>query len=428
MNILMFSNTYLPHVGGVARSVHLFADTFRRMGHQVLVVAPEAEDPPPHEIGVLRVPAIQHFNGSDFAVRLPVPLFLKERIHAFDPDIVHAHHPFLLGCNAATMAAMLEVPLVFTHHTMYEQYTHYVPGDSAAMQRYAIALTVGFANLCDGVIAPSESVRRIDLERGVTSEIRAISTGVDVDAMAKGRGARARRAHGIPADAWVVGHVGRLAAEKNLDFLSRAVCDFLRDHADAWFLVVGDGSYRADLRAVAAEYAVGDRVVDAGTLGGTKLADAYHAMNVFAFASQSETQGMVLAEAMAAGVPVLAVDANGVRDVLQDGMNGRMLPQQDAAAFTAALAELQELEPTAMQALRTAALATGQALSQRNCAQKVLEFYQDLIAATPEPDAEAPSVWEQALHLLEEEWSLMQNRLAAASAALETIMEDANDA
>ena len=124
MNILMMTNTFTPHVGGVARSVEAFTAEYRRRGHRVLVVAPEFENMPEHETGVIRMPAIQHFNGSDFSVVLPTPGFLSSALEEFRPDIVHSHHPFLVGGTALRIARTHELPLVFTHHTMNEQNTH----------------------------------------------------------------------------------------------------------------------------------------------------------------------------------------------------------------------------------------------------------------------------------------------------------------
>jgi glycosyltransferase involved in cell wall biosynthesis len=116
MRIVMMTNTYAPHVGGVARSVEAFAAEYRRRGHQVLVVCPEFENAPKQEPNVVRVPAIQRFNGSDFSVVLMTPRWLRTTVEAFAPDIIHSHHPFLLGATAVRLARMLDVPLVFTHH------------------------------------------------------------------------------------------------------------------------------------------------------------------------------------------------------------------------------------------------------------------------------------------------------------------------
>ena len=139
MKIAMFTNTYLPHVGGVARSVKTLEDGCRARGHRVKVIAPDfdgAEKSP----DVLRVPAIQHFNGSDFCVRLPVPNIIREFVEEFKPDIIHSHHPFLLGDAALREARKLHVPILFTHHTLYERYTHYMPLDSPALKRVAIQM------------------------------------------------------------------------------------------------------------------------------------------------------------------------------------------------------------------------------------------------------------------------------------------------
>ena len=135
----------------------------------------------------------------------------------------------------------------------------------------------------------------------------------------------------------VVGTVGRLAEEKNLDFLSRALARFLAATPEAYALVVGDGPSHEPMAELFAAAGLAGRVVFTGALRPPALIDAYHAMNVFAFASLTETQGLVLAEAMAAGVAVVAIDAPGAREIVRDGVNGRLLGEADEAAFHAAL-------------------------------------------------------------------------------------------
>jgi glycosyltransferase involved in cell wall biosynthesis len=136
MRILMVTNTFTPHVGGVARSIETFTKSLRENGHHVLTIAPTFEDSPEHEQQVVKVPAKQRFNGSDFSVVYPFGDSLAEAVRSFAPDLVHSHHPFLLGGTALRMARVEDVPLIFTHHTMYEQFTQYVPGDSPALKRF----------------------------------------------------------------------------------------------------------------------------------------------------------------------------------------------------------------------------------------------------------------------------------------------------
>jgi glycosyltransferase involved in cell wall biosynthesis len=121
MNILMMTNTFTPHVGGVAGSVSSFTETYRARGHRVMVIAPEFDNQPAQETDVLRIPALQHFNGSDFSVVLTVPGYISDAVERFKPDIIHSHHPFLIGSNALRFAYTYDLPLVFTHHTFFER-------------------------------------------------------------------------------------------------------------------------------------------------------------------------------------------------------------------------------------------------------------------------------------------------------------------
>jgi glycosyltransferase involved in cell wall biosynthesis len=416
MNIVMMTNTYLPHVGGVARSVQRFCEVYRERGHRVLVVAPEFQNTPEDEHDVLRIPAIQNFNGSDFSVALPLPTLLTEQLDAFRPDIIHSHHPFLVGDTALRAAAIQQVPLVFTHHTMYEQYTHYVPLGAEGIKLFVIALSTGYANRCNRVFAPSESVAKILEERGVHTPIAVVPTGVDVDEFRDGDGLLARKELGIPKDAYVVGHVGRLAPEKNLCFLTDAVARFVITRPDAFFLVVGGGPSSQDIERIFADTGCADRLRLAGKQAGRRLVNSFHAMDVFAFASKSETQGMVLIEAMAAGVPVVALEAPGAREVVVDGENGRLLSEEDAVMMATALAETAAWDSAKRSAARDAAYATAERFSTQACADAALRLYKQTIKAYDRARDYDETGWERLLRGVEQEWHLWANRFAAAKA------------
>lgn len=418
MNIVMFTNTYIPHVGGVARSVEAFANEYRRLGHRVLVVAPEFAGQPQEEQDVVRIPAIQNFNGSDFSVVLPLTGLLTDALDAFQPSIVHAHHPFLLGNTALRIARYRELPLVFTHHTLYEQYTHYAPADAPALKRFVIALATCYANLCGQVFAPSESIAELLLERGVTSPVAVVPTGVNVKHFRHGDGRRFRAAMGIPGDAFVVGHVGRLAPEKNLEFLAEAVAAFLRAERRAHFLVAGKGPSEPGIEAIFARAGLSARTHRAGIVGSAQLADAYHAMDVFAFASTSETQGMVLTEAMAAGVPVVALDAPGTREVVRDGSNGRLLHVETVDAFRAALQWVAGLDEMERQRLRQTCWETASAFSMERCAGKALDLYQGLLDRADGARQEDDGPWTGIANLIQAEWDILSSEAQALGAAM----------
>jgi len=335
-----------------------------------------------------------------------------------EPDVIHAHHPFLLGATALRLARAYRIPMVFTHHTMYERYTHYVPGDSPAMKRFVISLSTSFANLCDTVFAPSESVAEEIARRGVTSPIEVVPTGVDTEALGAGDGAAFRERAGIPREAFVVGHLGRLAPEKNLGFLTRAVAGFLAAEPRARFLVVGVGPSADAIRAELRERGLEGRLHTAGILQGQALADAYAAMDCFAFASMTETQGLVVAEAMAAGSPVVALDAPGVREVVRDGENGRLLATENEEAFAAALGWVVGRDEAAASALRARAVETAERFSLDRSADKALAIYERLRGHPHEDTDDQYDAWDSTLRMIRAEWEMLKDLAGAAGAAL----------
>lgn len=422
MRIAMFTNTFTPHVGGVARSVERFAESLRSAGDEVLIVAPEYGDATESGDDIERVPAMQNFNGSDFSFPLPLKPRLRQRLDAFAPDLLHAHHPYLLGDTALRVAAERDLPLVFTHHTQYEHYTHYTPLDSEAIRTFIIHLSTGYANQCDAVIAPSESIAEILRGRSVERTVTVIPTGVQLSRFADGSGSRFRKRHDLPADGPVIGHVGRLAEEKNLLFLAESVAQAMNESPEAYFVVVGDGPMRDRMQAALSDNGLGERVLFTGTLLGPDLVDAYHAMNVFAFSSTTETQGMVLVEALSAGCPVVALDAPGSREVIRDETNGLCVAQQKASTFAQAV----------LRVLRTPGLGDSDAcvqsaepFSMKRSTERLRGLYQQVIA---EGHGQPPAMevdFESLRRALNAEWELWANRAEAlAGAALETRSEN----
>lgn len=415
----MMTNTFTPHVGGVARSVEHFTAEYRKRGHQVLIVAPVFDKMPEEENNVVRIHAIQHFNGSDFSVVLPASGLLDTAIDRFNPDIIHSHHPFLLGLTALRLAGRHKLPLVFTHHTMYEQYTHYVPGDSKRLKKFVSNLATNYANLCNQVIAPSESIKEILVERGVTTKINVVPTGVQIDNFKQGSGTGMRMVLNIPPDAFAVGHLGRLAPEKNLEFLTESVALFLKKNPKAHFLLVGTGPSLQTIEKVFDREGLHKRFHYIGLLEQPLLAGAYRAMDVFAFASKSETQGMVVTEAMAAGVPVVALDAPGVREVITDDVNGRLLFSETTADFSSALEKMAALSSEELQNLKREALKTADLFSLSHSAEKALLLYEELEKQDFIKEEKEYQQLEPILSVIRSEWDIVKNIVDAAGAALD---------
>jgi len=377
--------------------------------HDVLVVAPRFDNRHEDESGVLRIPAVQNFNGTDFSVPLPAPIKVIGALNDFNPDIIHSHHPFLLGDTALRLAASCNVPVVFTHHTRYEQYTHYLPGDSAALKHFVIDLVIGYCNLCNRVVAPSESIAQILRSHKVESPIEVIPTGIDPLYFAESDRASPRLRLEIPENAFIVGHVGRLAPEKNLAFLVDAVAQFLLRNPAARFLLVGEGPTREEMLGTLARLGLMHRVHLLGVVDRQVLADAYHCMDVFVFASRSETQGMVLAEAMAAGTPVVALDASGVREIVVDTVNGRLLPEEKVGNFVMALEWLAQLPEDQNAQLRRNAYHTAEQFSQGNCVRKMVDLYTRLTGSEPSLRRIDESGWQSARKMLTKEIEILRN-------------------
>ncbi len=411
----MFTNTYLPMVGGVSISIYQFATELRARGHEVLIVAPAFDDgDAPDEDQVLRVAALKNFNDSAFSVPLPLSLELPARVEEFAPDIIHAHHPFFLGDTALRFAGRLGLPIVTTHHTHYGHYLHYIAGEMEWLAEFVDNLCVQHANLCDAVIAPSTSVERELLDGGVTSPVHVIPTGIDLEKYQQGDRAATREGYGFSPDDIVLGHVGRLAPEKNLAFLAHALVDAMQDRANSRTLIVGDGPSRDEMEAIFAAAHLADRVVFTGTLSGNDLYNAYHAMDVFGFASQSETQGIVVAEALAAGAPVVAITAPGVEDVVQDGVNGRLLDTEDAAAFADAVGWCIGAGST----LRDRLPKTVEAFSTTATSDRLETLYADAVARGKRAFDLDHSEWDGWTRRLQAEWDIWSKRVEALGETL----------
>jgi 1,2-diacylglycerol 3-alpha-glucosyltransferase len=379
MKILMVTNTFAPNVSGVARSVTTFTEEYRRRGHRVVVIAPKFDGATRGEVDVIRVRALRNFNGSDYSVVLAPPHYVAKAVDLLKPDIIHSHNPFLLGTTAMRLARSRNLPLVFTHHTLYERYTHYLPGDSTLMKRLAVRRATKYANQSDAVFAPSRSIADLLYERGVTVPIYEVPTGVRIADFDEGDGPGFRAGHRIPTNATVIGYVGRVAEEKNLDFLAHALSTVLTRMPKAYAVIVGDGPSADAMLDVFRERGVVDRVRFTGTLRGDALAAAYHALDVFAFASLTETQGLVLAEAMTAGVPVVAVDAPGAREIVRDQVNGRLLPAADEAAFADAVIWTATHGADSRRRLQNAARTSAAEFSLESVADRALAAYEAII-------------------------------------------------
>jgi glycosyltransferase involved in cell wall biosynthesis len=376
MHIAHFTNTYKPNVNGVVRSVDTFRDAFLRLGHSVFIFAQQHRDYQDKEPFIFRYPAVK-IPGFDYSAPVPISPYIDQMLPSLKLDIIHSNHPILLGSAAANFAEELGLPLVYTFHTRYVEYaasyTVYVPFIEAFVEGIIVDELVKYIRRCHHVITPSDSIKK-NLEEygGVTGKVTTIPTGIDVARFRAADGRAVRERHGLTGRKVLV-TVCRLAEEKNVATMVLAAAQVLKEQPDARLLVVGDGPARNDLEKLAEESGVAAQVVFAGLVPFDEVPDYLKAANVFCYASVTETQGLVTMEAMASGLPVVAVDATGTSDVVQHGQEG-LLTANDADALASALESIL-CDEALYDRLAAAALAKSTEFDMMRQAERMLEVY-----------------------------------------------------
>jgi glycosyltransferase involved in cell wall biosynthesis len=344
VRVALFTNNYLPFCGGVTTSVETLRRGLEVRGHDVWVFAPRFPGAAAGEPRVVRYPSIPAATYPEFSLAVPFWPGMAERIRRLDVDVFHAHHPFLLGPAARRLARRHHRPLVFTYHTRYEKYAHYVPLRRSLVEAAAVRFSTRFAARAHAVLAPSTVIRDELRARGVPTPITVVPTGIDLERFSPGDQAAARRTLGLDPRALVLLYVGRLDREKSVDRIVRAFERVAGTMARARLVLVGQGTRADHLRRLADSLALRDRVHFLGVRPHDTLPACYRAADLFLFASETETQGLVLAEAAACGVPAVAVDAPGCDEVVRDGETGLLTKADPAALAEAAIGLLLDTE------------------------------------------------------------------------------------
>jgi 1,2-diacylglycerol 3-alpha-glucosyltransferase len=370
MRVGFFTEVYHPIVNGIVASVDGLASGLRALGHEVYCFAPHVPGYEERDEPVFRMPSLPLPTSTPY--RLTLPLVSRRNRNAIINrlDVLHAHSPFVTGWMAVRYARRLRVPLVYTYHTQLEEYAHYVPFDPHATRRAASTLTRSFSNLTDAVIVPTASMREHLIDLGVTVRVEVIPSGIDLRQFGSGtRSASIRTSLGAREGERLLLFVSRLAREKNVELLLDAV---RATTVPVRLAIGGDGPERAALEARAAAYGISDRVVFLGSIERLRLPDLYASADAFVFPSVTETQGLVIVEALAAGALVIAADAPPVREVL--GGAGRLVAP-DARAFARAFAEV-PAAPDPAEAAKACAAAARYGIDRQ--ARDVAGLYEDL--------------------------------------------------
>lgn len=381
MKIALFSETYLPLINGVATHVKTLKDGLEALGHQVLVVTADAKAAS-HRIedGVLRCPAMELKELYGFGLAAAYSPERARLLRAFDPDIVHAHTEFNIGFAGVDLAKELHVPLIYTLHTMWDEYLHYVasPTFMPAIRGLAHSYFKYFANHASAIIGPSGKVQTFLHNCGVKKEVTVIPNAVELSQFSKEQTdgaavAKRRRDYGIRPDDLVIGFCGRLAQEKSVHVLLDYFAYCYEKERRLKLIIIGDGPARAALEFQAQQPGLTDSVVFTGGIPHDAVHEVYACCDLYATASKSEVNSISMLEAMAMGLPVLHILDEANAGQVVDGVNGYVF--RDAQELCRLLLGYRDRSPAEKKLLQDSVTASVGHASQAEMAQTVEELY-----------------------------------------------------
>jgi len=380
MRVLMVSDVYFPRVNGVSTSIQTFRRDLAALGCETWLVAPQYPQGWNDDKRVVRQPSrYLVFDPEDRMMRPRATLAACLRLMD-DIDVLHVQTPFIahwIGLRAARHAG---VPVVETYHTFFEEYLHhYLPLLPAALARaFARAVSRKQCNAVAAVVAPSAQLADVLRGYGVTAPIHTIPTGLALDEFAGGDGNAFRARHGIAAERPVMLVVGRVAHEKNLEFLLDVLAAVRRDVPDVLFVIAGEGPALPGLRSRAAAPDLTASTLFVGYLDRRgALLDCYRAADVFVFASRTETQGLVLLESLALGTPVVSTAVLGTKEVLHE-VEGALVVREDVPEFAAAVVGVLRDKTLRAKLSRAGRDFVAARWSSGEMAKRLLALYVDL--------------------------------------------------
>ncbi len=381
MKILFISDVYFPRVNGVSTSIETFRRNLHLLGHTVHLIAPDYGTPAADETDILRVPArTVPLDPEDRLMRYGWVMQQLERLRGEHYDLIHVQTPFVAHYLGVKLSHLLDIPCIETYHTFFEEYLyHYIPFLPKSLTRWlAKRFSRHQGNSLDGMVIPSRPMQRVLQDYGIATTMEVIATGIEPASFVLGDRVAFREKYGIAQERPMLLFVGRVAHEKNIDFLIQVVNQVRKEVADVLFVIAGEGPARAHLEQEVKRLALGQHVRFIGYLDRhTELNNCYRAADIFIFSSRTETQGLVLLEAMAQGVPLVSTAELGTRDVLQDGA-GVWIAQEELSDFSSNVVKMLG-HAQARSDLGELGRAYANEWSAAKQAKKMLAFYNTVI-------------------------------------------------
>lgn len=388
MNIGIFTDTYFPQLNGVATSVRTLAQALEKKGHNVYIFTPS--DPrliDKNEPNVYRVPSIPFVFVRYYRASFLCPPHLLRTFKTLELDIIHTQTEFSLGLLGKYVSTTCGIPMVHTYHTMYEDYVHYIGGGYIISPEMAREFSRMFCNVAMNVIAPTQKTKSLLESYGVERPISIIPTGIDISHFRKEQYSpdeilALRHSIGLEADDPVILSLGRIAKEKSIDMISSALPKLLERLPNAKMVIVGEGMEVENLKNQGIRLGIEKHLIFTGGKPWSEIGKYYQLGNVFCSASVSETQGLTFAEAMAAGIPVVAKKDECIENIVTHGETGLLFDDEEALVehLYQALTH-----PEVADKLRTAARETIESLSVENFADSAEALYKSILDSNERP-------------------------------------------
>ncbi len=380
MNIGIFTNNYLPNPYGVTGSIESFRKEFEKPGHQVFIFAPKWKGYADQNKNVFRYPSVDIKIKFRFPLAVPYSRKMDKIISGLKLDIIHSQHPNLLGGEASKWARRKNIPLVFTWHTLYDRYTNFFPFLPKKMAaNWIIKRAVKYANQADQIIVPTPSVMGIIKKWGVANQnIAAIPTGIEEEIYQNPDRNFIRKKYGIKEGEILLLLISRLTEEKNIGFLIEAVIEIMEHNQKIKFLLGGEGYLLPKIREIFKKKHLENRVAFSGLVERKEMKNYLAAGDIFVHASKSETQGMILSEAMYAGLPIVAIAAPGANSLVRNNATG-FLAEENKEEFNKAVEKLIRDENLRKRFSEEAKKVARGNYTSQICAKKMLGVYEEVI-------------------------------------------------
>lgn len=379
LNIAIFTNAYKPIISGVVNCIDLMRKNLQKKGHNVYIFAPNFQDyEDPKDEHVFRYPSLNLTNKVKFPI--PLPFYPKaEKFLSETPiDIIHCHHPFILGEEGVKWATKLNVPLFFTFHTQYEMYSHYIPLPQDFVKSVSKSVVASFTKKCSVIITPGTAI--VDLikkDYGINKNVIYMRNSIDLDDFKNPNGKKVREKYGIKENEKLLIYVGRMAPEKNIPFMLDSFKK-ISEKTPSKLLIVGEGSEIENLKQYAKDHGLEGKAIFTGRIEYKEIPNYYGASDLFIMTSTTEVKPLALLEAMATGLPIIAVSACGASDTIQDGLNG-YLTSEDRDEFANKVLEVINNDEK-LNKMSEESLKIADSYSADKMTDKLIELYKEEIA------------------------------------------------